>query len=221
MRTNAAGMSPAKMAMADTVTMATSAGTGSMKKVKGTRRATAMVAVRPGMAPKIRPRTAATRIVRITVGSARCSIPCSAASISGPPDSDGQRHPQYLFEQHHRGEDEQDGGGDGNLPPYAEDEHEAPGHERSGYQEANRFNHRDIERDSHKHERCPDDGAACVGLAFSMGPHGLKDDNRPGDGKHHSQDLGEERWPRRAIRHLREGLRLREGREAQYDPGAA
>ena len=51
MRTSAAGMSPAKMAMADTVTIATSAGSGSMKKVKGTRRATAMVAVRPGTAP--------------------------------------------------------------------------------------------------------------------------------------------------------------------------
>ena len=37
--------------MAVAVTIAASAGTGSMKNVTGTRRATAMVAVRPGIAP--------------------------------------------------------------------------------------------------------------------------------------------------------------------------
>ena len=55
MRTSAAGMSPAKMAMADMVTMATRDESGSMKKVKGTRSAAAIVAVSPGMAPTKRP----------------------------------------------------------------------------------------------------------------------------------------------------------------------
>jgi len=45
----AAGMSPAKIAIAEVVTMAPSAGTGSLKKVTGMSRAVAMVAVRPGM----------------------------------------------------------------------------------------------------------------------------------------------------------------------------
>ena len=55
MRMRAAGMSPAKMAMADMVTTDTRAGTGSMKKVKGIKSAAAMVAVRPGIAPTKRP----------------------------------------------------------------------------------------------------------------------------------------------------------------------
>jgi hypothetical protein len=48
-------MSPAKMATASMVMMATSPESGSRKKRNGTRRAVAMVAVRPGMAPTIRP----------------------------------------------------------------------------------------------------------------------------------------------------------------------
>ncbi len=55
MRTSAAGMSPAKMAMADMLTMETRAGTGSMKKVKGIRSEAASVALSPGMEPTKRP----------------------------------------------------------------------------------------------------------------------------------------------------------------------
>ena len=55
MRSKALGMSPEKMAIAVAVTMAATAGTGGMKKVTGTSRAVAMVAVRPGMAPTNRP----------------------------------------------------------------------------------------------------------------------------------------------------------------------
>ena len=51
-------MSPAKIAMAVAVTMAAIAGTGSMKKVIGTRSAVAMVAVSPGMAPTNMPKQA-------------------------------------------------------------------------------------------------------------------------------------------------------------------
>ncbi len=55
MRTSAPGRSPAKIAMAVAVTIEAIAGTGGMKKVTGTSRAVAMVAVRPGMAPTNRP----------------------------------------------------------------------------------------------------------------------------------------------------------------------
>ena len=44
-------MSPAKMALATSVTTAATAWRGSRWKVRGTSRATAIVAVRPGMAP--------------------------------------------------------------------------------------------------------------------------------------------------------------------------
>ena len=53
--TRAAGMSPAKMAMASMATIAAIAGSGSMKKVNGTSKAAAMVAVNPGMAPTNKP----------------------------------------------------------------------------------------------------------------------------------------------------------------------
>jgi hypothetical protein len=43
------------MAMADMVTMETSAGTGSMKKVKGMSRDAARVALKPGIEPTNKP----------------------------------------------------------------------------------------------------------------------------------------------------------------------
>jgi hypothetical protein len=51
----AAGMSPAKMAMADMLTMEHRAGRGSMKKVNGTSREAASVALKPGIEPTKRP----------------------------------------------------------------------------------------------------------------------------------------------------------------------
>ena len=66
MRSIAAGMSPAKIAMAVAVTIAPSAGTGAMKKVTGTSNAVAMVAVRPGMAPTNMPNTAEPMITART-----------------------------------------------------------------------------------------------------------------------------------------------------------
>ena len=57
MRSSAPGMSPAKIAIADAVTIAATAGTGGMKNVIGTSSAVAMVAVSPGMQPTNRPNT--------------------------------------------------------------------------------------------------------------------------------------------------------------------
>jgi hypothetical protein len=64
MRTSAPGRSPEKIAMAVAETMAVSAGTGSMKKVTGTRSAVAMVAVRPGMAPTNSPKQPAASMIQ-------------------------------------------------------------------------------------------------------------------------------------------------------------
>ena len=55
MRTRVVGISPAKMAHAARVTMAAIAWISPRKNVRGMRRATAIVAVRPGMAPMTRP----------------------------------------------------------------------------------------------------------------------------------------------------------------------
>ena len=59
-------MSPAKIAMAVAVTMAAIAGTGSMKKVIGTRSAVAIVAVRPGIAPTNMPKQAEPKMTART-----------------------------------------------------------------------------------------------------------------------------------------------------------
>ena len=66
MRSSAPGMSPAKIAIAEQVTIIASAGTGGMKKVTGTSSAIAIAAVRPGIAPTNRPNSEATMIRKIT-----------------------------------------------------------------------------------------------------------------------------------------------------------
>ena len=79
MRSMAAGMSPAKIAIVVAVTIAPSAGTGCMKNVTGTSSAVAMVAVRPGIAPTNMPNAA-----------------------------DAQDHPQHIgIEDEHRGRRDQ------------------------------------------------------------------------------------------------------------------
>ena len=61
-------MSPAKIAIAVAVTMAATAGTGSMKKVIGTSSAVAIVAVRPGIAPTNIPKQAEQKMTSSTQG---------------------------------------------------------------------------------------------------------------------------------------------------------
>ena len=59
-------MSPEKIAIAVAVTIAATAGMGAMKKVTGTSRAVAMVAVRPGTAPTNSPyREASTITIKV------------------------------------------------------------------------------------------------------------------------------------------------------------
>jgi hypothetical protein len=62
-------MSPAKIAIASIVTIAANAGTGSMKNVTGTSRATAILAVRPGMAPINSPYNDDPMMTKMTNGS--------------------------------------------------------------------------------------------------------------------------------------------------------
>ena len=69
MRSRQLGMSPAKIAIAVAVTIEAIAGTGGMKKVTGTRSAVAIVAVRPGMAPTNKPKSADATITHSTYGS--------------------------------------------------------------------------------------------------------------------------------------------------------
>ena len=69
MRRNAPGRSPAKIAEAATATTAAMAGSGSRKKVTGTRSAAPIVAVSPGMAPSRMPKALAATMVRRTSGA--------------------------------------------------------------------------------------------------------------------------------------------------------
>ena len=58
-------MSPAKIAIAEQVTIIDKAGNGGMKKVAGTRSAIAIAAVRPEMAPTNSPNSDATMMRKI------------------------------------------------------------------------------------------------------------------------------------------------------------
>ena len=107
-------MSPAKIAIADIVMIAAMAGTGSRKKVKGTSRAAASVAVIPGSAPITSPNTADSTTTRIVVGSATSSRALSTSwIISEPPDQAvGELHQQHLLEQPPQPQGGQDAGED-------------------------------------------------------------------------------------------------------------
>ena len=101
MRSIAAGMSPAKIAIAVAVTIAPSAGTGDMKKVTGTRSAVAIVAVRPGIAPTNMPKAADAKITQMTKGSkTRPSAVTKASMAASLKDriepAAGQRHAHQV-----------------------------------------------------------------------------------------------------------------------------
>src|SRR5215207_2021593 len=112
MRSSVAGMSPAKMAMAEQATIAPTAGTGSMKKVTGTSSAIAIVAVSPGIAPTKRPKIEAPRIVTITSHWNTRPNACWIALIGLPPhrceQAPGQRHVELVDEQVVDGEGDDD-----------------------------------------------------------------------------------------------------------------
>src|SRR5215212_11036341 len=104
MRSIAAGMSPAKIAMAVAATIAPSAGTGGMKNVIGTRSAVAIVAVNPGMAPTKIPNADDATITHKTYGSkirraASSRGPTGAASHDGGQPAARQRHAQQRSEE--------------------------------------------------------------------------------------------------------------------------
>src|SRR5690606_10655374 len=99
------------MAMAAVVMIAAMAAVGSMAKVMGTSRATAMVAERPGMAPTETPNTAAMRITS-SVWKMRTSRMTSSSSFmavtSEAQRADGQRYLEQVTE----GQTDYRGGGD-------------------------------------------------------------------------------------------------------------
>src|SRR5690606_8276264 len=132
MRSNALGMSPAKIAIADMVMIAAIAGTGSRKKVKGTSTAAASVAVIPGSAPITRPNTADSTRTRIVVGSATIGRALSRTwSISEPPDQAvGELHQQHLLEQPPQPQRGQDAGEDRCEPGGAQRAHDRDDQQR-------------------------------------------------------------------------------------------
>ena len=92
-RSNAPGISPAKIAVATVVTITAIAGTGSIKNVNGINSAVAIVAVKPGIAPTNRPKIAAISIKPSVCGSAirkKALIIVSIASYHAT----GKRMPQ-------------------------------------------------------------------------------------------------------------------------------
>src|SRR5687767_2736814 len=119
MRRRQLGMSPAKIAIAVAVTMEAIAGTGSMKKVTGTRSAVAMVAVSPGTAPTKRPKAAEAKITHSTYGSSTSRSASKSITLEHSP---GQRDAQDLVE----GKVDRDGRHEPNDDRYAPRSAEEP-----------------------------------------------------------------------------------------------
>src|SRR5688500_16115720 len=171
MRRSVAGMSPAKMAIAEQATIAPTAGTGSMKKVTGTRSAIAIVAVRPGIAPTNSPKIDAPRIVTMTSHWKTSPKACSIAFIASPPhrceQPPRQGHVELIHEEVMDCEGYRDRQDDGDQPADAEQaEHdEEDRHHRQD--EAERVRRQDVEQDRGDGD---DDVAQAVALARPVGP---------------------------------------------------
>src|SRR5215203_474867 len=130
MRSIAAGMSPAKIAMAVAVTMAPRAGTGSMKNVTGTRSAVAIVAVSPGMAPTNIPNAADAAMTHSTLNWKTRPKAKTIASMVAPPlqnvvePAARQGHAHGGSEEPVDGPGRHDRGRDGNEPAHPEPQEE-------------------------------------------------------------------------------------------------
>ncbi len=96
MRSSVEGMSPAKIAIAEAVTIAPTAGIGSMKKVSGTSSAIAIVAVSPGIAPTTRPKQADRTIVVRTSTRKTSSKAWAIGLISINPSGSGRGGPRAV-----------------------------------------------------------------------------------------------------------------------------
>src|SRR5438105_9108261 len=81
MRIRQPGISPEKIAIAVAVTIAAMAGIGAMKKVTGTSKAVAMVAVNPGTAPTKSPKSEARIMTNRLYGSNTSAKACAQAPL--------------------------------------------------------------------------------------------------------------------------------------------
>jgi hypothetical protein len=80
-RSKAPGISPEKIAMAVAVTIAAIAGTGGIKKVMGTSKAVAIVALKPGIAPTKSPKRAEHKMTSNTYGSNTSQKACNKTAV--------------------------------------------------------------------------------------------------------------------------------------------
>src|SRR5690606_19209449 len=179
MRSNALGMSPAKIAMADMVMIAAIAGTGSRKNVKGTSSAAARVAVMPGREPMTRPKIADRRTTRRVVGSAtRSSALSMSCSISEPLDQAvGQLDQQDLLEQSPQGERGEHAGEDRGEPGSAQRADDRDDQQRHGEREAEHRGEQDVGEDAAHEDRAVDPAprpvGADVGIEHGDRPEGV------------------------------------------------
>src|SRR4051812_10670040 len=120
MRNRQLGMSPAKIAIAVAVTIEAIAGTGGMKKVTGTSRAVAIVAVRPGTAPTNRPNMAEPRTTQSTYGSSTIFNASKSIALEQSP---RQRNAQEFVEREMDDDRRDDGDRQREAPRRAQDPH--------------------------------------------------------------------------------------------------
>src|SRR5215208_2823815 len=227
MRSIAAGMSPAKIAIAVAVTIAPSAGTGDMKKVTGTRSAVAIVAVRPGIAPTNMPKAADAKITQMTKGSkTRPSAVTKASMAASLKDriepAAGQRHAHQVrkevLDQDRRPERDRQR----HDPAHAEAQEQRGEDHEGAEDEADGLRGQDVEQDGDEDEREREPlarvGGPGVGrqpaLAGALRLQAAPDEERAADDEPGAEQAREQR---RAVFLAREGREAR--RQRDHDRG--
>src|SRR5919109_2641566 len=195
MRSRQLGMSPAKIAIAVAVTIEAIAGTGSIKKVTGTRSAVAMVAVSPGTAPTKRPNAAEARITHSTYGSSTSRSASKSIALEETP---GQRNAQELVER----EMDRDAGHDrdhaGGAPRRTENPRPQREQHDAGDVEAERVGGGDVEDEAAEHG-CHAHGRPAAGHPVgprepaSATPGALVDESEAASSESRADQAGEPR----------------------------
>src|SRR5699024_962003 len=169
-------MSPAKIVIADMVMIAAIAGTGSRKKVNGTSRAAASVAVMPGRDPITSPNRPARSTTRMVVGSATSwKAPWKFSITSEPPErAVGELDHQALLEHQPEAEGGQHAGEHGDPPPGAQRPHDGGDDDGHGQRETEELGEDDVEHDRAHEDGSVDPAPGAVGPDVRV-HHGLRD----------------------------------------------
>src|SRR5918992_3060110 len=219
MRSNAPGMSPAKIAIAVAVTIEAIAGTGSMKKVTGTRSAVAIVAVSPGTAPTKSPNAAEPRITQSTYGSKTSRSASKSILLEQSP---GKRNAQDLVEGKVDGYGRDDCNHDRHAPRSSQNSRPEREERDAGEVETDRIHDQDVEHEAAKHARNSRERPTAEHPVGQREPRAAlayagNEEEKTADAKPGRDEPGKPRRAELLARHGREPLDVPEDRRGERD----